>query len=106
MEWTADQFVPDYFDRLKSPAVNPFIRPATLYPRSVRGGGWESGPEQLRSSYRLASDAIWQQQDPQLPKSVWYLTDAPWLGFRIVRPVEVPSADEMYFYWNSSTGKY
>jgi formylglycine-generating enzyme required for sulfatase activity len=105
MEWTADQFVPDYFTRLESPASNPFVRPQTLYPRSVRGGGWESGPEQVRAAYRLGSDAYWQQQDPQLPKSVWYLTDAPWLGFRIVRPVEVPSAEEMYFYWNSSTGK-
>ncbi len=105
MEWTADQFVPDYFTRLKAPADNPFVRPQTLHPRSVRGGGWESGPEQLRSAYRIGSDAYWQQQDPQLPKSVWYLTDAPWLGFRLIRPVEVPSVEEMYFYWNSSTGK-
>ncbi len=105
MEWTADQFVPDYFDRLKPPATNPFVRPEALYPRSVRGGGWESDPEQLRSAFRLGSDVVWQQQDPQLPKSVWYLTDAPWLGFRIVRPVEVPSLEEMYLYWNSSTGK-
>lgn len=51
------------------------------------------------------SDSSWQQRDPQLPKSVWYLTDAPWLGIRIVRPVEVPTVEEMYFYWNSSTGK-
>jgi formylglycine-generating enzyme required for sulfatase activity len=103
MEWTSDQFVPDYFDRLASPAKNPFVRPQTLYPRSVRGGGWESEPAQLRSAYRLGSDAYWQQRDPQLPKSIWFLTDAPWLGFRLVRPVEVPSVEEMYFYWNSST---
>lgn len=106
MEWTADQFVPDYFDRLQSPATNPFVRPQSLYPRSVRGGGWESDPEYLRSAYRLGSDSSWQQRDPQLPKSIWYLTDAPWLGFRIVRPVEIPSVEEMYFYWNSSGGKY
>jgi formylglycine-generating enzyme required for sulfatase activity len=105
MEWTADQFVPDYFDRLKSPATDPFVRPDSLYPRSVRGGGWESEPHQLRSAYRLGSEAYWQQQDPQLPKSIWFLTDAPWLGFRLVRPVEVPTVEEMYFYWNSSTGK-
>ena len=24
---------------------------------------------------------------PQLPKSIWYMTDAQWLGFRLVRPV-------------------
>jgi formylglycine-generating enzyme required for sulfatase activity len=106
MEWTADQFVPDYFDRLPSPATNPFVRPQSLYPRSVRGGGWESDPEYLRCAYRFGSDSSWQQRDPQLPKSIWYLTDAPWLGFRIVRPVEIPSVEEMYFYWNSSAGQF
>jgi formylglycine-generating enzyme required for sulfatase activity len=103
MEWTADKYLPDYFKRLPTPAVDPFVRPDSLYPRTVRGGGWASDPEQLRSAFRIGSEAAWQQQDPQLPKSVWYLTDAQWLGFRLVRPKEIPSAEEMYFYWNSST---
>ena len=34
-------------------------------------------------------------QDPQLPKSIWYHTDAQFLGFRIVRPLKTPSAEEM-----------
>jgi formylglycine-generating enzyme required for sulfatase activity len=104
-EWCADQLVPDYFERLKSGAANPFIKPQSLYPRSVRGGSWADDPELLRSAARRGSDASWQQQDPQLPKSVWYLTDAPWLGFRIVRPKKIPSVEEMYFFWNSSTNK-
>ncbi len=105
MEWTADQFVTDYFGRFKGRAANPFVRPNTLYPRSVRGGGWAGDAAQLRSAHRLGSDSSWQQQDPQLPKSIWYLTDAPWLGFRVSRPLEIPSVEEMYFYWNSSTDK-
>ena len=60
---------------------------------------------QLRCGSRTASDPSWKQQDPQLPKSIWYFTDAQWLGFRIVRPKEVPSVEEMYFYWNSATNK-
>ena len=104
-EWTTDQYVPDYFQRLAKGAANPFVRPSTLYPRSVRGGGWADGPERLRSAARRGSEALWQQQDPQLPKSQWYLTDAPWLGLRIVRPKEIPSVEEMYFYWNSSSNK-
>ena len=92
MEWTADQFVPDYFARLKdSRPTNPFVRPQSLYPRTVRGGGWASDAAQLRSAYRLGSDSSWEQQDPQLPKSIWYLTDAPWVGFRLARPLEIPS---------------
>jgi formylglycine-generating enzyme required for sulfatase activity len=106
MEWTADQFVPDYFRRLKPGATNPFVQPQTLYPRSVRGGGWAGEAAQLRSAWRLGSDPSWEQQDPQLPKSIWYLTDAPWVGFRITRPLEIPSVEEMYFYWNSSTDKH
>jgi formylglycine-generating enzyme required for sulfatase activity len=105
MEWTADQFVPDYFTRLGPRPDNPFVRPHTIYPRTVRGGGWDDDPEQLRSAFRRGSDATWKQQDPQLPKSIWYFTDAQWLGFRIVRPKEVPSVEEMYFYWNSATNK-
>lgn len=105
MEWTADQFVPDYFTRLADGTANPFVRPETLYPRSARGGSWNDDPDRLRSAVRVGSEPSWQQQDPQLPKSIWYLTDAPWLGFRIVRPIEIPSVEEMYFYWNSSTGK-
>jgi formylglycine-generating enzyme required for sulfatase activity len=106
MEWTADQFVSDYFTRLKQPSVEPFVRPQSLYPRSVRGGGWASDAAQLRSAYRLGSNPSWEQRDPQLPKSIWYLTDAPWVGFRLLRPLEIPSVEEMYFYWNSSTDKF
>ena len=40
-------------------------------------------------------------RDPQLPKSKWYLTDAQFLGFRIVRPLKVPSQEEMERCWTS-----
>ena len=39
-------------------------------------------------------------QDPQLPKSIWYHTDAHWLGFRIVRPLNVPEPEAMDVMWN------
>ena len=105
MEWTADQFVPDYFTQIGRGATNPFVRPERLYPRSVRGGGWDDDPEQLRSAARRGSEASWKQQDPQLPKSVWYHTDARWLGFRIIRPRSIPPPEEMHYYWNSATNK-
>jgi formylglycine-generating enzyme required for sulfatase activity len=108
-EWTADQFVEDSYSKLAAAAGNavvdnPFVKPDKLYPRSVRGGGWDDDPENLRSAYRIGSAAEWKAKDPQLPKSIWYHTDAKWLGFRIVRPKRVPSAEEMHFYWNSEAG--
>ena len=102
LEWTADQFVPDYFQRITETPSAPYIRPEERYPRSVRGGSWYDDAEDLRSAFRRGSDETWKQQDPQLPKSVWYHTNARWLGFRIVRPAEIPSVEEMYFYWNSA----
>lgn len=105
MEWTADRFVPDYLAQVQESATNPYIKPEKLYPRTVRGGGWDDDPEQLRSALRRGSNVVWKQQDPQLPKSIWYHTDAQWLGFRIVRPKKVPTPEEMYFFWNSATNK-
>lgn len=101
MEWVADQYVPDYFAQLGASPTNPLIRAVTEHPRSVRGGGWDDDPDRLRSAARRGSEPEWKQQDPQLPKSLWYHTNARWLGFRIVRPVEIPSVEEMHHYWNS-----
>ena len=72
-----------------------------LYPRSVRGGSWKSKPDQLRSAARLPSGPEWKMQDPQLPKSIWYHTEMKTLGFRVVRPLEVPDAETMFRMWNS-----
>ena len=102
MEWVADQYVPDYFEQIAATPTAPRIRPFTEHPRSVRGGGWDDDADRLRSAARRGSEAAWKQQDPQLPKSMWYHTNARWLGFRIVRPAEIPSAEEMHFYWNSA----
>jgi len=104
MEWTADGYDENYFSRIDASQPGPYLKPERLYPRSVRGGSWYDDPEQLRAAYRRGSEPSWKDQDPQLPRSIWYHTDAHWLGFRVVRPLEVPSAEEMDLYWNSATG--
>ena len=43
----------------------------------------------------------WKQQDPQLPQSVWYLTDAQFVGFRICRPLHEPTAEEKEKIWDA-----
>ncbi len=104
-EWTADAYKKDYLLQIGSQPTDPFLKPADLFPRSVRGGHWDDDPPQLRSAARRGSEASWKDQDPQLPKSVWFHTDAPWLGFRIVRPLKLPTEEEVYFFWNSAEGK-
>ncbi|NND97490.1 MAG: SUMF1/EgtB/PvdO family nonheme iron enzyme [Pirellulaceae bacterium] len=103
-EWAADQFAKDYFQRIADTPDNPFLRPTKLYPRSARGGGWADDPDQLRSAARVGSSEAWKETDPQLPQSIWYHTDAQWIGFRIIRPLEIPTVEEMYFHWNSASG--
>lgn len=99
MEWTLDAYAP-YTDAGK-PITEPWNKSTKPYPQSVRGGSWADGVSKLRCGSRVASDPSWKQQDPQLPKSIWYHTDAPWLGFRLVRPAKIPSAEEMFHYWNN-----
>jgi hypothetical protein len=77
------------------------VKPGAPYPISVRGGSWNDPADQLTCGSRVQSDASWKQQDPQLPKSIWYETDAQWLGFRLVRPTKLPSAAAMFKYWNN-----
>jgi formylglycine-generating enzyme required for sulfatase activity len=103
MEWTLDQYSPDYY--AKSPSDNPWNRPTLPYPLAVRGGSWMDPAASLTCTARTPSDPSWKQQDPQMPKSIWYETDAQGLGFRLVRPLKIPSAAEMYRYWNNGVEK-
>jgi formylglycine-generating enzyme required for sulfatase activity len=97
MEWTLDQYRP-YTD---AAVTNPWVRATEPYPHAVRGGSWNDEPARVTCSARVASDADWKMLDPQLPRSVWYMTNAQWLGFRLVRPSTLPSAEEMYRVWNN-----
>lgn len=99
-EWVLDQHAADYKGVMTS-LQDPWAKPTAPYGQVARGGSWDDDAEKLRSAARRFSDKSWKQQDPQLPKSIWYLTDAQFLGFRIVRPLKVPAAAEMQRFWNN-----
>ncbi|QDU30737.1 Serine/threonine-protein kinase pkn1 [Anatilimnocola aggregata] len=102
-EWVLDQHSTDFYGKLMGKiAVNPLAIPLTEYNRVVRGGSWDSDAVALRSASRVASHADWKQQDPQLPQSIWYLTDALGVGFRVVRPLTEPTAAERAAKWDKS----
>ena len=96
MEWTLDQYFPDTYAKYPADSAveNPVHPGARLYLNITRGGSWEDDPDFLRSAKRVYSESTWKIQDPQLPKSKWYLTDAQFLGFRVVRPLTEPTAEE------------
>jgi len=103
VEWVLDQYDPDYYKLCAqtSPALDPWNKATKPYPHSVRGGSWDDEASACRSAARRGSDRSWKMQDPQLPKSVWYFSDAQWVGFRMVRPLKVPPAEQMQKYWTS-----
>ena len=95
-EWCLDQYFADAYHGKRETV------PATeLFPRVIRGGSWYDEAKYLRSAEREKSDSNWKSSDPLNPKSLWYIADASWLGFRIVRPLEIPDAETMHALWNS-----
>lgn len=53
--------------------------------RVVRGGSFQSEAAEVSCAATLEQTSEWKATDPQLPKSQWWLSDAPFVGFRLVR---------------------
>ena len=99
-EWTLDMYDDNvYAQRERTKTLDPFEKPMKTYPRVIRGGSWKDGPDKLRSASRAFSEKRWKMRDPQIPKSKWWHTDAPFVGFRIVRPYRTPGSGEQKMYW-------
>jgi formylglycine-generating enzyme required for sulfatase activity len=94
-EWVLDGYKSDgYAEFAGKTAKNPLTSASEIYSRVVRGGSWRDKAPSLRSSYRERSGPSWTEQDPQNPQSIWYHTDADFVGFRVIRPFRTPSAEE------------
>lgn len=93
-EWTLDQYDKDYFQKIKPGEKNPEVLPLKNNLRSIRGGNYQSSAKDLRPSSREYWLSAWNKRDPQIPKSKWWLTDAPFAGFRVVCPEKQPTPKE------------
>ncbi len=99
-EWVLDAHDKSFYERCAAgPCSDPVAWPTELYPRVVRGGSWDDDPEKLRSAARRGSHKGWMIQDPQVPKSIWYHTDARFVGLRVVRPFTEPGPEERARCW-------
>ncbi len=96
-EWVLDHFESDPTVRKDSPVFIDKYADAV-----VRGGNYQDPANLVRSTARMAADPKWNRRDPQVPKSIWWNADAPFVGFRIMRPAKQPSTAEI----NSFFEKY
>ena len=102
-EWVADKYLADAYAQAHGavPRKSPYMAPERdkrdrpiRFPHVVRGGSWRDPAVKLRSAARTSSEVAWNERDPQIPKSWWYLTEGQHVGFRIVRPLREPTAEE------------
>lgn len=100
-EWTMDQYQADYPASVAE-EKDPWVRPTSKHGRSVKGGSFYDDPENCTCTSRVRSSAKWQERDPNLPKSIWWNTDAPNVGFRLVRPVNQPSHEEIIKFFQTA----
>lgn len=103
-EWCIDAYAPDAYKRFagkRVAAADVIGWPKAIHPRVLRGGHWDAEALMTRSAARLASTAKWSESEPSLPKSLFWHTDAPFVGFRIVRPIVEPDAATKRRHWDA-----
>ncbi|MEY2792750.1 MAG: hypothetical protein RJA76_742 [Bacteroidota bacterium] len=90
-EWVLDHYQDNKSDL--SPNLAVFIEKGA--PAVVKGGNFKTSKLDLNGTYRIPADPIWNRRDPQIPKSKWWNADAPFVGFRLVRPLKQPNEEEI-----------
>ena len=111
-EWCLDSYDENFYKNSsgKNPLSLPIkgsdlndptevVWPVKIYGRVVRGGSFKDDAEDVFPARRMLSIKEWKMTDPQLPKSVWWLTDSLHVGFRLVRSKEFPPIEELHKYW-------
>lgn len=98
-EWVADGYSEKAYWTIDGGRLDPL---AGYPPRGrglVRGGSYLDEAARLRCAEHTPEDPRWKRRDPQIPRSRWWNTDAPHVGFRIVSPARPYSREEIRAYW-------
>jgi len=89
MEWVSDFYSPKaYEEAAKNNPVTCPTGPKEGKVHVARGGAYNSPSEGLRSAARVFEEPFWRYEDPQEPKSLWWLPKMGFIGFRIACDVE------------------
>lgn len=88
-EWVYDFYSPTAYKESaeKSVTVNP-KGPKTGKLHVARGGDYSCPAEELRCAAREFEQEWWRSGDPQIPKSIWWLPEMDFIGFRVACSIE------------------
>ena len=87
-EWVHDFYsATAYEDAKQNPAINP-KGPETGRVHVARGGDYSSPVEDVRCAARSYEETWWRSGDPQIPKSMWWLPQMEFIGFRVARSMD------------------
>ncbi len=94
-EWVHGRYDADTYAKIAREDWDDVYDTTANFGIVVRGGSCDDGPEECRSAARSYSVKDWKKQDPQFPQSLAWTTDAPFVGFRVVRPLRIPTEKEI-----------
>ena len=105
-EWVLDEYVAGAYGELsvRPPATDPVGGRPGRGRGIVRGGAFDDAPDDARCAERFPETPAWKRRDPQVPKSRWWNTDSPHVGFRLVTPAETLGMDQIRSYWTELLG--
>jgi len=88
-EWVCDFYQPKAYSEAsgQGPILNP-TGPKNGDVHVARGGCYKSPSVELRCAARVFEEEWWRWNDPQLPKSIWWLPQIDVIGFRVARIVD------------------
>jgi formylglycine-generating enzyme required for sulfatase activity len=83
-EYCLDWYVEDAYSKLQDGVTDP-KGPASGEEHVIRGGSFRSDIDGVRSASRDFTRSVdWMKTDPQMPKSIWWLSDCNYVSFRVV----------------------
>jgi sulfatase modifying factor 1 len=83
-EYCLDWYAEDAYSQLQDGVTDP-KGPASGEEHVIRGGSYRSEIADVRSAARDYTKSVdWMKTDPQMPKSIWWLSDCTYISFRVV----------------------
>jgi hypothetical protein len=103
VEWCIDQYDPEAYKKFQADPV-PVLDPVDEALSACRPGRAHWDDDDVTCSVAPCAappTRVGSSRILEAPEKHWYLTDAQFLGFRLVRPLKVPYPGELLKMWNS-----